>query len=234
MWRHALMTTGRYAGAIEALADDVLYLRGRPRGLINAYLVGDVLVDAGTPLARRRLLRGLRGHSVRAHALTHAHPDHYGSTHAICEALGIPLWCGEADVSVAEGARPVPGRGRGAAVLARLPLPDPHPVERSLREGDRVADFTVLEAPGHSPGHVAFWRERDRALICGDVFFNLHPVTLRVGLREPPAVLTADPGRNRRSAQRLAELEPTLVLFGHGPPLRDTKRFMRFAASLSA
>ena len=46
------MTTGRYAGAIEALADDVLYLRGRPRGLINAYLVGDVLVDAGTPLAR--------------------------------------------------------------------------------------------------------------------------------------------------------------------------------------
>ena len=75
---------------------------------------------------------------------------------------------------------------------------------------------------------------RDRALICGDVFFNLHPVTLRVGLREPPAVLTADPERNRRSAQRLAELEPTLVLFGHGPPLRDTERFMRFAASLSA
>jgi glyoxylase-like metal-dependent hydrolase (beta-lactamase superfamily II) len=95
-------------------------------------------------------------------------------------------------------------------------------VARSLREGDDLGHgFTVLETPGHSDGHVAFWRERDRTLVLGDVFFNMNPLTTVPGLREPPRILTRDPPRNRESARRLAALEPELALFGHGPPLRD-------------
>jgi glyoxylase-like metal-dependent hydrolase (beta-lactamase superfamily II) len=111
-------------------------------------------------------------------------------------------------------------------------MPDPHPVERRLREADTVAGFEVLEVPGHSPGHVAYWRADDRTLICGDVLFNIRLPTLRAGLREPYRVLTADPARNRDSARRLAELRPELVLFGHGPPLRDPDAFAQFAGSL--
>ena len=107
-------------------------------------------------------------------------------------------------------------------------------MEKILREGDHVADFAVLEVPGHSPGHVAYWRESDRTLICGDVLFNLSLPALRPGLREPYAALTPDPPRNRDSARRLAGLEPNLVLFGHGPPLRDGERFVRFVESLPA
>jgi hydroxyacylglutathione hydrolase len=169
---------------------------------------------------------------VSAHALTHAHPDHYGSSHAVCEQLGIPLWCGERDAPVVEGERPAPGQGRVAKLVGRMPLPDPHPVERRLREGDDVAGFTVLDVPGHSPGHVAYWRASDRTLICGDVLFNLGLPTLRPGLREPYVSLTADPGRNRESARRLAELGPDVILFGHGPPLRDGERFVRFVGAL--
>jgi hydroxyacylglutathione hydrolase len=183
---------------------------------------------------RKPLLRQLQGHTVRAHALTHAHPDHFGSSHAVCEALGIPLWCGERDAHVAQGARPEQGEGRAARLLARMPLPEPHAVERRLREGDEVAGFTVLDAPGHSPGHVAYWRESDRTLICGDVFFNLNPLTLRTGVREPPRIFTTDVALNRGSARRLAALRPALVLFGHGPPLRDTETLVRFAESLAA
>ena len=183
-------------------------------------------------LDHRRILRQLAGHRVRAHALTHAHPDHYGSSHAVCDALDIPLWCGEWDAHVAQGAPPAPGRGRGAALLAKLPLPDPHAVERQLREGDEVAGFRVLDTPGHSPGHVSYWRESDRTLVCGDVFFNLNPLTLKRGLREPPRLLTHDPALNRESARRLGRLRPALVLFGHGPPHRDTESFARFAESL--
>jgi hydroxyacylglutathione hydrolase len=92
----------------------------------------------------------------------------------------------------------------------------------------------VIDVPGHSPGHVAYWRESDRTLICGDVLFNLSLPTLRPGLREPYRALTSDPARNRESARRLAELRPALVLFGHGPPLRDTESFVRFASSVPA
>ncbi len=42
-------------------------------------------------------------------------------------------------------------------------------VDRALAEGDEVAGFRVLDTPGHSPGHVAYWRESDGVLICGDV-----------------------------------------------------------------
>jgi hydroxyacylglutathione hydrolase len=194
-----------------------------------------VLIDAGTSSDRKRILGQLAGRSLSAHALTHAHPDHFGSSHAVCEAWNVPLWCGENDAAVvAEGKRPAPGPGRAARLLGRFPLPQPHPVEKKLREGDQVAGFTVLDVPGHSPGHVAYWRESDRTLICGDVLFNLSIPTLRPGLREPYASLTADPAQNRESARKLARLEPRLILFGHGPPLRDGERFVRFVESLPA
>ena len=112
-------------------------------------------------------------------------------------------------------------------------MPDRHPVERWLREGDEVAGFEVLDVPGHSAGHVAYCRAGDRTLICGDVLFNIRLPTLRAGLREPYRPLTADPARNRDSARRLADLRPHLVLFGHGPPLRDSQRFTRFVGSLA-
>jgi hydroxyacylglutathione hydrolase len=197
-------------------------------------LAGDLLIDAGTSSDRKRILRQLAGRTVTAHALTHAHPDHFGSSHAVCEALKIPLWCGERDAAVVEGERLAPGKGRLARLLSKLPPPQPHPVHRRLNEGDEVAGFTVLDVPGHSPGHVAYWRERGGTLICGDVLFNLSLPTLRPGLREPYAALTPDPARNRDSARRLAQLRPQLILFGHGPPLRDGDRFVSFVESLPA
>ena len=93
-----------------------------------------------------------------------------------------------------------------------------HPVDRRLREGDEVAGFQVLDVPGHSAGHVAFWRESDRVLVLGDVLNNMNLKTGVPGLHEPPEMFTPDPARNRESARRLGALEPSLVMFGHGPP----------------
>jgi hydroxyacylglutathione hydrolase len=203
---------------MRAVAEGVHQLRGTPRHAINVYLAGDVLVDSGTPGAKRRILRQLSGQDVSSHVVTHAHPDHFGSSDAVCQALGVPLWAGAADADAIETATPVLAQGRVPALLAKLKMPPPHSVARRLREGDAVADFVVLDTPGHSPGHISLWRESDRTLICGDVFFNMP------SLRPPPRMLTFDPERNRASMRRLAELRPAVVLFGHGPPLRDPDR----------
>jgi glyoxylase-like metal-dependent hydrolase (beta-lactamase superfamily II) len=209
---------------MRSLARGVRQLRGIPPNTINVYLVGDVLVDAGTPAARKRILRELDGVDVAAHVVTHAHPDHFGSSHAVCEALGLALWTGHLDADAIETATPVPSDTKVGRALAKGKMPPAHPVARRLREGDVVAGFVVLDAPGHSPGHIALWREEDRTLIAGDVFFNLP----RLGA--PPDFLTVDPERNRASMRRLAELRPALALFGHGPPLRDPQRLSRVAA----
>jgi hydroxyacylglutathione hydrolase len=119
------------------------------------------------------------------------------------------------------------------SLIGRVFPGPPHPVSRRLREGDVVAGFTVLDTPGHSAGHVSFWREADRTLICGDVFTNMDTITGLPGLREPKSFFTPDPVRNRQSMRRLAELEPALVCFGHGRPLRDPARLARLVERLT-
>lgn len=220
---------------MNELAPGVSLLRGFPPNAINVYLIGDVLIDAATRQGERRIMRQVTGRKLSAHALTHAHPDHQGSSHAICERLGIPLWCGQGDVPAMEQAGGVAnsqGPGWVNWLQQRFWAGPPHPVARALVEGDEVAGFTVLESPGHSRGQVAYWRESDRVLILGDVLNNMNVLTGIPGLHEPPDVFTPDPPRNRRSARRLAELRPTLTCFGHGAPLRDPGKLAEFVARL--
>ncbi len=180
---------------MRQVADDLFLLRGFPPNIFNVYLAGGVLIDSGLKSSRRRVLRDLESRNVTAHALTHAHEDHQGSSHAVCEALGVPFW---------------------------------------VSEGDEVGGFTVVDTPGHSPGHVSYWREADRTLIVGDTLFGLHPLTAIPGLHEPPGALSTDPAQNRASIRKLAALEPAVAVFGHGRPWRDTRRFVEFAEALPA
>jgi hydroxyacylglutathione hydrolase len=220
---------------MKQLADDVYVLEGFPPYAINLYLLGEVLVDSGTRFAAKRILRRLRGRTVSSHALTHAHPDHQGSSHAICEFLGIPLSCGDADADSMETAGEVMARMPRhwlSATVGRLWLGPPHRVSRRLREGDQVGSFTVIETPGHTVGHISYWRESDGVLVVGDVICNLNIYNGRVMLREPERIFTLDPARNRESARRLGALKPKLICFGHGPPLRDKAQFVDYVNSL--
>ena len=212
---------------MKQLADGVWQLSGFPADNINKYLVGDVLIDSGTRLDQGRVLRDLRGRDVSAHALTHAHFDHYGSSHAVCRELGVQLWCGADDAEAVEAGKMVAKGGR------MVPAAKAQRVERRLTEGDEVAGFVVLDTPGHSPGHVSFWRESDRTLVCGDVLWGYNPFTMTGGPREPYGFVSPDAALNRASARRLAELEPALVCFGHGKPLRDPAKFAAVVAKLA-
>ena len=220
---------------MKKLADDLYLLSAFPPNAINFYLMGDVLVDAGTRHHAKSILKQLRGRTIAAHALTHAHGDHQGSSHVVCEALGIPLLCGELDAEAVEDGRL--GERMPSHPIAKLFdkafTGPPHPVAQRLQEGDVVAGFTVLDVPGHSAGHIAFWREADRTLVCGDVFTNINVLTGLPGLHEPRSFLTPDPARNRESMRRLAELEPALTCFGHGAPLRNPAKLTTLTDKLS-
>src|SRR5205823_10531285 len=81
----------------------------------------------------------------------------------------------------------------------------------------------VVHTPGHTPGHVLFFREADRVAIAGDVLANMNFLTCKPGLREPPPFFSEDTRQNRASIRKLAALAPSLVCFGHGPPLVRTE-----------
>ena len=190
---------------------------------VNAYLVGDILVDAGTKAQARRLLRAVEGRPVRALAVTHAHPGHAGGAGLVQDELGIPLWVGRGDVRALEDGEPELADGPLMRLLGGfLGSFDGRPADRELVEGDELgAGFVALETPGHSPGHLCFWREADGVLLCGDVLAGRSRLRRRPGLHGPPASFTPDPAGNDRAVRRVAGLAPGFIGFGHGPALRD-------------
>src|SRR5262249_42451818 len=200
---------------LTPIIDDISQLVLPPRSFINAYLVGDVLVDAGLGLHAGMIIKALAARNVTTHVITHAHGDHVGGSNRVTETLGVSAWCGPGTGAAVRAGTPV-GASRVQALFRWRPVE----VARELREGDELGPgFSVLAVPGHSPGHIALWREQDRTLICGDVFLNLNFYTTLAGLNEPPGLFTVDAARNRESARRLAALEPRLVLLWHGRPL---------------
>ena len=217
---------------MHEVAPGVWQLRGILPNLVNVYLAGDVLIDGGTRWDSGRLLRQLRGRPLALVALTHCHPDHQGSVAEVCRRKGVPLACHEADAPALEGRAPMLPRNSAVRLSTRLCAGPPHPVAIRWRGGESVAGFRVLHAPGHTPGHVVFFRDADRVAIVGDVLRNLNYLTGRPLLDEPPHFFSADPVENRRSIRLVLELRPTLMCFGHGPPLRDLALLERLVARL--
>jgi len=210
----------------------VWQLTGLPRDMFNVYLAGDMLIDAGTRWAKRRILRQVQRRPVRMVALTHCHPDHQGAARAVCERFGVPLACHEADVPAMEGRAPMEPRNGIMRLGERFWAGPSFPVGRVLRDGDEVAGFRVVHTPGHTPGHVLYFRPADRLAIAGDLLANMHFLTRKPGLREPPGFFSSNRAVNRRSIQVLVQLQPEVVCFGHGPPLRDRAALERFASAL--
>ena len=220
---------------MKYLAPGVWRLKEIPAPTINVYLAEDVLIDAGRTWDRRRIFAELEGRDISMLALTHVHPDHQGCAKAVCESRGIPLACHADDVEAMEGRRPVQEaatRNPLNRVIRAIWQGPPHEVERVLQEGDEVAGFRVVHAPGHARGEVIFFRESDRVAICGDVIRNMSYATGLPGIKEPPDIFTYDPSENRRSIRKLAELNPSLILPGHGTAVADIGAFGRFVASL--
>ena len=221
---------------MKQLADDLFVLEGFPPYAINVYLLGDVLIDAATRFAARRILRRLRGRTVSLHALTHAHPDHQGASHAICERWEFRSGAEKRDAVAME--RRGRDHGADAAALALglgRPAVDgpPHPVSRRLREGDQVGSLhgdrdawahggphLVLARgrPGSDHGRCALQREHLERL--GDASAS------RNGSSRSTRLRTAG------SARRFIALEPKLVCFGHGPPLCEHRAFVDYVKRL--
>ncbi|GCF12017.1 MBL fold metallo-hydrolase [Dictyobacter arantiisoli] len=218
---------------MKMIAHHVWQLRNRfPDNLFNVYLIEDVLIDAASRWDASSLLTQLANIPLSQVALTHCHPDHQGAVKQICITRDIPLACPEGDIASMEGRAPMVPR-TAAIKIMQLGFAGPtYPVQRSLHDGDEIAGFRVIHTPGHTPGHVMYFRESDRVAIVGDVLRNNHPITGKTGLYEPPAVFTLDREENRRSIRKLVQLRPAIVCFGHGPMLYDMEQLDRFVARL--
>ncbi|HEX2203451.1 MAG TPA: MBL fold metallo-hydrolase [Longimicrobium sp.] len=226
---------------------DVLCLR---TGIVNLFLWGPpgagdrewVLVDAGLYGSAERILRAAEerfgpGARPAAIILTHGHFDHVGALPALADLWDAPIYAHPLEVPYLTGrsAYPPPDPTVGGGAMARLsPLYPRGPYDFTGWLDVLPADGSVpgmpgwrwIHTPGHTPGHVALFREADRLLIAGDAFVTTKQESLwavleqRPEIHGPPAYYTIDWDAARRSVELLALLEPAIAATGHGPPLR--------------
>ncbi|HVM00747.1 MAG TPA: MBL fold metallo-hydrolase [Egibacteraceae bacterium] len=229
----------------EQLADGVW--RVEVAAYVNAFVVandghgegeGLTVVDTGRRSAGPRLVRSIRlagfdPRAVRDVLLTHWHADHAGAAARFARSSAAPtVWIGEADHAVLTGAvepRPVKPHATVTGRLAARLLRAPEPVHgaRVLRPGECLpgaGGLEVVAAPGHTPGHCAFWLPQAGVLLAGDAVFNVWflsrgPRFLCSAMPEVPATL-----------RRLAGLAYDTLAMAHGPPV--TRRAPERVAAL--
>lgn len=217
---------------MKNIAKDVYQIPLFPRNAINCYLIEDVLIDAGIRSSADTIFKAIKDKTVSKHALTHAHTDHQGSSKIICETLQIPLLCSESEKELAENGNVITEYPNPNHIISKFQknfwAGKGYSVSQTLKENDQIGGFTVIETPGHSRGHLSFFREKDGVLIVGDVMTNMNLLTTKVGLHEPPHLFTADKETNRKSILKLASLKPKTLCFGHGPVLVNNGELEKF------
>lgn len=197
---------------------------------INAFLIRDgdgvAVFDTGSKQmgsALREAADSLGG-ATRV-VLGNAHADHRGGA----RALAAPVHCHADERDDAEG-----DGGAHYFDYAKLPLlarpltprmmdawdDGPLEVAATVAEGDSVGDFAVVHLPGHAPGCIGLWRERDRLAISNDCFALFDPALPRPGRpRIPHPAFNWSTDRCRESVAKLASLEPATCWPGHYGPL---------------
>lgn len=181
---------------------------------------GLTLIDAGIGPAASKVLQqlhasGRQPSDVKRILITHAHPDHVG---------------GLAKLQAATGAQVVAHALEQPELEKHLPSAQAKPLLCAVQAGSQLPEvlggLQVIFTPGHTRGHVCFWQPDRRLLFCGDVVLRLPQ------LRLPFPIVTVDMAENKRSVKKLAELDASVVCFGHGQPLmQNTSSQLRaFAA----
>ncbi len=178
-------------------------------------LVDTGLASAGTKIIKQLIIAGHKPSDVKRILITHAHLDHVGCVGMLRAATGAEVWCHALEKPVIEGVISVPRREKKPRVAESHF--EPTPVARTLSDGELLpilGGLQVVFTPGHAPGHLSFWHPQRRFLITGDViFYMFNRMTL------PMAIATVDMDEDRRSIQKILDLRPEALLFGHGEPM---------------
>jgi glyoxylase-like metal-dependent hydrolase (beta-lactamase superfamily II) len=228
---------------IEVLPD----IYGHTIQIVNICLVGNpetknfVLVDAGMPESANEIISVTEerfGANSRPQAiiLTHGHFDHVGAIIELVKHWDVPVYAHKLELPFLTGKMSYPEPDptvEGGLVAKMSPMFPNEPINlgshiRTLPSDGSVphlSGFRWIHTPGHSPGHVSFFRDEDRSLIAGDAFVTVKQdslykvLTQEMEVNGPPRYLTTDWQAAWESVKTLEALKPSVAVTGHGMPL---------------
>lgn len=221
-------------------------LYGLRTAMVNAFFYGDpadpsewMLIDGGMPgfsgavISAAERLFG-KNNPPSGIILTHGHFDHIGAVGPILRRWpDVPIFAHPLELPFLNGEQdylpPDPSVGQGVFSLLSPLFPRhsrnygatlyPLPADGSV---PGMPEWQWVHTPGHTPGHISLFRERDRTIIAGDAFTTVRQESFwavlrqRVEFRPPPAYFTTDWAASCMSIERLADLSPFNAVTGHG------------------
>jgi glyoxylase-like metal-dependent hydrolase (beta-lactamase superfamily II) len=225
----------------QAIAEDVYYYTDQ---IVNIIFIGEpnskkwFLVDAGMPKSAPEIVSAAEerfgeGAKPEAIILTHGHFDHVGGLVALLRKWDVPVYAHEAEFPYLTGEKsyPEPDTTVEGGMLAKISAIYPNePIDIGFHLKALPHDFQIpglnewkwIHTPGHSPGHVSLYREKDGLLISGDAFITVrqdsfYKVLLqKAEVNGPPRYLTTDWIAAKNSVVELQRLQPSRVIPGHG------------------
>lgn len=170
------------------------------------------LIDAGVPGCETKIFAAIeslgRQPSDLKHILiTHSDGDHIGALPAIVAATGARVYAQRDEADVTEGKH----KTRGGQMVAK-----PARVDQIVKEGDVLplhGGIRVMEAFGHTLGHVCYYLLSEKLLFTGDCMTNTN------GLTGSLPQYTANPDLARATVKKIVALAPDSLAFGHGPAI---------------
>lgn len=202
---------------------------------------GFVLIDAGMPKSAKEIIdvaenRYGKNAKPKAIILTHGHFDHVGAIIELVKHWQVPVFAHKLELPFLTGLDnyPEPDPTVDSGLVAKMsPMFPNEAIDLGESVQELPSDGTVpfmegfkwIHTPGHTPGHVSLFRERDGALIAGDAFVTVKQESLyKVFTQEkevngPPKYLTPDWTAAFDSVKKLAALNPSVAVTGHGVPM---------------
>ena len=157
---------------------------------VNVYIIQNsdnpswVLVDTGLksslPKIKRMIDEVIEPDAVpSAIIMTHGHFDHRGSLIQLAEEWRVPVYCHHMEMPYLTGkadfppADPTVGGGMMASMAFVYPKGsiDATAFLKELPEDGTIPELPEwkwIHTPGHSPGHISLFREKDGVLVAGD------------------------------------------------------------------
>jgi len=214
---------------------------------VNMYMVRNpdtgqwVLIDTGlksSAIKIKKMAAALFGPDSKPAAilLTHGHFDHVGSVKKLAEEWNVQIYAHYLELPYLSGrsAYPPADPRVGGGLMSKASVIYPRkPIDIETRLHILPPDGSVpylpaweyINTPGHAPGHVSFFRNRDKVLIAGDAFVTtkaesaMSVMFQKRKVSGPPKYFTYDWDAARVSVKKLAELNPRVVATGHGRPM---------------
>jgi glyoxylase-like metal-dependent hydrolase (beta-lactamase superfamily II) len=237
---HVIPMTSIKSGTGTQVLDDVFYYTNQ---IVNIVMIGSptgkwVLIDAGMPGSGKKIIevaekRFGAGTVPECIVLTHGHFDHIGGIEDLLLHWKVPVYAHYLELPFLNGSRsyPEPDPSVEGGLLAKIADIYPYKpiniaeVVRPLSSHANLPffeDWEWIHTPGHSPGHVSFFRKKDKVLISGDAVVTVRQdslykvLTQSKELNGPPRYFTNDWDLAKTSLQTLSKLEPEFLISGHG------------------